>query len=125
MRTKLVRTRTAIPTRVAIARKPAVKNGRRSAAIYFFDRPYSTSQRSPMISTRPSWTSLALASLVLAPLAAAGAEKPASARAPSKAEASQDKTLSDRLEGLSFRNIGPFRGGRSIAVTGVRHQPNV
>ena len=35
------------------------------------------------------------------------------------------KTLSDQLEGLSFRTIGPFRGGRAIAVTGVRHQPNV
>jgi photosystem II stability/assembly factor-like uncharacterized protein len=25
---------------------------------------------------------------------------------------------------LEFRTIGPFRGGRSTAVTGVRHQPN-
>jgi photosystem II stability/assembly factor-like uncharacterized protein len=25
--------------------------------------------------------------------------------------------------GLEYRNIGPFRGGRSVAVSGVRHQP--
>jgi photosystem II stability/assembly factor-like uncharacterized protein len=31
--------------------------------------------------------------------------------------------LSDRLGGMTFRNIGPFRGGRSTAVAGVRHQP--
>ncbi|MEM6297620.1 MAG: glycosyl hydrolase [Bacteroidota bacterium] len=28
-------------------------------------------------------------------------------------------------EGLDFRNIGPFRGGRSAAVTGVPDQPNL
>ncbi len=33
------------------------------------------------------------------------------------------KSLSDRFEGLQFRNIGPYRGGRSTAVTGVRGQP--
>ncbi|MBI3132619.1 MAG: glycosyl hydrolase [Acidobacteria bacterium] len=27
------------------------------------------------------------------------------------------------MEGLTFRNIGPFRGGRVTAVTGVRRQP--
>jgi len=32
---------------------------------------------------------------------------------------------SDLLKELKFRNIGPFRGGRSIAVTGVPSQPNV
>jgi len=34
-------------------------------------------------------------------------------------------SLSDRFPGLEFRNIGPFRGGRSVAVTGVRGQPLV
>lgn len=29
------------------------------------------------------------------------------------------------LEGLNFRSIGPFRGGRSAAVTGVPGQPNL
>ncbi len=31
-------------------------------------------------------------------------------------------SLSDRMPGLEFRNIGPFRGGRVTAVTGVRGQ---
>jgi photosystem II stability/assembly factor-like uncharacterized protein len=35
----------------------------------------------------------------------------------------KEKTLSDRFEGLEFRTIGPFRGGRVTAVTGVRHEP--
>jgi photosystem II stability/assembly factor-like uncharacterized protein len=42
------------------------------------------------------------------------------------AEAPKDAkpaTLSDRFEGLQFRCIGPYRGGRSIAVSGVRHDP--
>ena len=29
------------------------------------------------------------------------------------------------FSGLRYRNIGPFRGGRSVAVTGVTSQPNV
>ncbi len=33
-------------------------------------------------------------------------------------------TLSDQFDGLQFRNVGPFRGGRSVAVAGVRHRPN-
>ena len=33
------------------------------------------------------------------------------------------KSLSDQLAGLSFRSIGPMRGGRVTAVTGVRDQP--
>ena len=31
----------------------------------------------------------------------------------------------DPLKGLQYRNIGPFRGGRSVAVTGVPSQPLV
>jgi photosystem II stability/assembly factor-like uncharacterized protein len=34
-------------------------------------------------------------------------------------------TLAKTLEGLEFRSIGPFRGGRVDAVTGVRGQPLV
>jgi photosystem II stability/assembly factor-like uncharacterized protein len=33
------------------------------------------------------------------------------------------KTFSDLFEGVEFRNIGPFRGGRAAAVTGVRKEP--
>ena len=39
-----------------------------------------------------------------------------------------DQTLSfssNLYEGLEWRNIGPFRGGRSAAVTGVSDQPNL
>jgi photosystem II stability/assembly factor-like uncharacterized protein len=59
-----------------------------------------------------------LAVAILAVLPALGG--PASAQPASKAPTPR---LSDRLEGLTFRNIGPFRGGRSAAVAGVRHQP--
>src|SRR2546423_4149841 len=31
----------------------------------------------------------------------------------------------DLLRQLRFRQIGPFRGGRSVAVTGIPSQPNV
>src|SRR6185369_16093773 len=34
------------------------------------------------------------------------------------------RAFSDQFEGLQFRNVGPFRGGRSCAVAGVRHQPH-
>jgi photosystem II stability/assembly factor-like uncharacterized protein len=44
-------------------------------------------------------------------------EKPAAAAEPKKTG------LSEQFPGLAFRNIGPFRGGRSTAVTGVRHDP--
>jgi photosystem II stability/assembly factor-like uncharacterized protein len=46
---------------------------------------------------------------------------PAAAQAPATAPAAVvAPTLSDRFPGLEFRNIGPFRGGRVTAVTGVR-----
>ena len=53
---------------------------------------------------------------------APGVQTKAPTPAPSgKAPAS----LSDQFPGLEFRNIGPFRGGRVVAVTGVRGQPLV
>ena len=30
-----------------------------------------------------------------------------------------------KFSGLSYRHIGPFRGGRAAAVTGVPGQPNL
>ena len=42
---------------------------------------------------------------------------------PAKPPASPAPTLSDRFDGLRFRSIGPYRGGRSVAVAGVRGQP--
>src|SRR5262245_55657755 len=40
-----------------------------------------------------------------------------------KEEKDKPKTLSDRFDGMTFRCIGPYRGGRSVAVTGVRRDP--
>lgn len=37
----------------------------------------------------------------------------------------QQPAASNPLAGLRWRNIGPFRGGRSVAVSGVLSQPNV
>jgi len=49
------------------------------------------------------------------------------AATPKKAPSANDETKSfaDLFPGLEFRNIGPYRGGRSVAVAGVRRQPFV
>jgi photosystem II stability/assembly factor-like uncharacterized protein len=69
-----------------------------------------------------SCPAIALLGWFLTPSAALGQAVPP--QAPPGIETSKPKTLSDRFEGLEFRNIGPYRGGRSCAVAGVRHQPN-
>ena len=56
---------------------------------------------------------LALMLLAMAPLAVAGATKPAAAPA-------IDTSL---YANLRWRNVGPFRGGRVVAVTGVPGEP--
>jgi photosystem II stability/assembly factor-like uncharacterized protein len=61
--------------------------------------------------------SLALSASLLSVLVLAPPVRPASA-APEK-----EKSFNEVTEGLQFRNIGPFRGGRACAVTGVRGQP--
>jgi photosystem II stability/assembly factor-like uncharacterized protein len=58
--------------------------------------------------------SLSLLAPLLLPLGA-----PAAAPAASPAA----KSLSDQLQGLRFRSIGPYRGGRVTAVTGVVGRP--
>src|SRR5262245_62169580 len=78
--------------------------------------------RSPQLSLRmlptlrlakvPLPAALVVAGLVLIPL------KPAPSHGPS---AELDSTL---IAGYRWRNIGPDRGGRSIAVTGVKGRPN-
>src|SRR4029453_7404785 len=55
-------------------------------------------------------------------LATSGAFLEAAAKKPPP-ETSEPKKFSDLFEGLEFRCIGPYRGGRSIAVTGVRGDP--
>ena len=64
-----------------------------------------------------------LAALSLAASAAAAGTPSVTLASPSAKSgkaAPAEKSLSDRLEGMRFRNIGPFRGGRVTAVTGVR-----
>jgi len=39
------------------------------------------------------------------------------------AEVKKDQTIDHTFKGLKFRNIGPFRGGRTNAVTGVQGDP--
>lgn len=46
------------------------------------------------------------------------------ASAPAK-ETPKEPSFESRLPGMLFRNIGPFRGGRVTAVSGVRGQRNV
>src|SRR5439155_11227365 len=74
-------------------------------------------------SVRRACAAAAVLGCIVAP-ASAFARAAAPARPPQGTEAPKEKTLSDRFEGLEFRNIGPYRGGRSCAVAGVRHQPN-
>ncbi|HTR02903.1 MAG TPA: glycosyl hydrolase [Thermoanaerobaculia bacterium] len=61
--------------------------------------------------------------LAAAALAASAALADPSGSAPGSATTIAEKGLSDRFEGLEFRLIGPFRGGRVTAVAGVRHDP--
>ncbi len=56
-------------------------------------------------------------------LSAAALSAPA-APAPAK-EPPKEPSFESRFEGMRFRNIGPFRGGRVTAVAGVRGQRNV
>ncbi|HET7453797.1 MAG TPA: glycosyl hydrolase [Thermoanaerobaculia bacterium] len=68
---------------------------------------------------RPKCTALFAAAVAVLVLAAPGD----AANKKAAPEAAETKSLSDRFEGLQFRCIGPYRGGRSTAVTGVRGQP--
>ncbi|HVS62675.1 MAG TPA: hypothetical protein VMT85_04120 [Thermoanaerobaculia bacterium] len=64
----------------------------------------------------PSPARAALAALVLASLAGA---------VPGVAEEGSSDGADPRFQGMAWRNIGPFRGGRSNASTGVPTQPQV
>ena len=64
--------------------------------------------------------------LVFSVLVAAGATLSGAApaaRTVSPAADAKPKTFSDLFEGIELRDIGPFRGGRSTAVVGVRREP--
>ena len=59
-----------------------------------------------------------LALFLLLPLASLHAQSPA----PTPPQIAVDRAL---YAGLSYRMVGPFRGGRATAVTGIADQPNV
>lgn len=63
--------------------------------------------------------------LALAPIAFALPLLAAPPVAPPGEETKPLATLSDQLSGMKFRCIGPLRGGRVVAVSGVRGQPMV
>src|SRR5262245_30906262 len=48
---------------------------------------------------------------------------PNGAKAGPTAAAAAEATDKAAFQALTWRNIGPFRGGRSVAVTGVEGQP--
>ena len=74
---------------------------------------------------RPSrWIGLAALAFSLAPsFSSAPACAEPSSKTAAKADAPKEKSLSDSMEGLQFRDVGPYRGGRVTAVAGVRHDP--
>jgi photosystem II stability/assembly factor-like uncharacterized protein len=69
---------------------------------------------------KKTFRSLAVATLLLIPISAvSGAAKKTAPEKP------PEGSLAKLYEGLEFRNIGPYRGGRVDAVAGVRGQPLV
>jgi photosystem II stability/assembly factor-like uncharacterized protein len=76
------------------------------------------------LSQAPPRCRRAFVSALLAALSVATALAASAAAAPAPSS-EKPKTLSDEMEGLEFRSIGPFRGGRVVAVTGVVGKPLV
>ncbi|HMA18248.1 MAG TPA: hypothetical protein VKS03_07400, partial [Thermoanaerobaculia bacterium] len=68
--------------------------------------------------TFPSLCTALVLVLLAAPCLAAAAGKTA-------AEKRGEPAVAKLYEGLEFRNIGPYRGGRVTAVSGVRGRPLV
>ncbi|MBL8141302.1 MAG: glycosyl hydrolase, partial [Acidobacteria bacterium] len=60
---------------------------------------------------------------VVALLAAPGARAQGQPAASATQPVAPSATVADAYADLQWRNIGPFRGGRVVAVTGVRQQP--
>ncbi len=71
-----------------------------------------------MNTRRGLWVALCVL-VIVGPVLAAEKEKKAAPKEPGP------ESLSKLYEGLEFRSIGPFRGGRVTAVAGVRGQPLV
>jgi photosystem II stability/assembly factor-like uncharacterized protein len=53
------------------------------------------------------------------------AQKPAESQKPAAADADDDSESKDPWKGLQYRLVGPFRGGRVVAVSGVVGQDDV
>ena len=68
-------------------------------------------------------TAVTILALALVPLLAPPARAAVPTGSSTPSAAAKPKPFADRFEGMRFRCIGPFRGGRVCAVTGVRHQP--
>ncbi len=66
-----------------------------------------------------------LALLLLDGTAWAQGKKKGNKRKESQSEAPAEKLEPKLLEGMTWRSIGPYRGGRSCAVTGVPGNPNL
>ena len=69
-----------------------------------------------MLSNKRMWMKTVVFLFVLALTATLSAQQ----AAPDKAE---EKT-SPLLKGMRYRLVGPYRGGRALAVVGVRGEPN-
>ena len=83
--------------------------------------------RSPVMTLRPAAgfylpVALAVAAFVAAP-AVSTQQSGSGAPAPATAAAQAAPIPSDPIALLAWRSIGPLRGGRSIAVTGVKGRP--
>jgi photosystem II stability/assembly factor-like uncharacterized protein len=83
----------------------------------FFER-LSVSYRRANVSMSLSLTSSVCAKICVAAILAGMLSYGAIAQSASASQAAPDP-----MKGLAFRQIGPFRGGRVVAVTGVRTEP--
>ncbi len=72
--------------------------------------------------TRSSWLSRRFAVMTLLALLMLSSAFVISLRT---SQAQQSASSSDPIKGLRWRSIGPYRGGRSVAVTGIASQPMV
>ena len=70
---------------------------------------------------------IAMLTMFCAALLALGGAPHASARndATRQSEASKPESSDNYFHEMRWRCIGPFRGGRTVAISGVPHQPNV
>src|SRR5439155_22584307 len=66
---------------------------------------------------------LGLVSMLAAPGTVPGAPAKGKKAPEGSMDETKPRTLSNLFEGMEFRCIGPYRGGRSTAVSGVRHDP--